>query len=654
MNDPNFATIVLVDDDEAKRYSVAKILKKAKFHVVEAATGAEALRLAAKNPDLVILDVKLPDITGFEVCRRLKSDPATARIPVLHLSTTFVDIEDKVQGLEGGADAYLTDVLEPLELIATVRALLRARHAEEAAHLTVRQWQATFDAISDGVVLLDGDGKVVRINQAMERMLEIFPSEPIGKSFHELLNIAPSRAGSPFVRMLESGVRENVELKREERWFRVAVDPVSNQDGKRQGAVCIISDITDRRRMEEELRRRADELMAADLRKDEFLAMLAHELRNPLAPILNSLEEIRLSGPAELDTGRALDIAGRQVRHMARLLDDLLDVARFTRGKIQLRKGAVELTLVASLAAEAVRPRIEGKGQEFSLSLPSEPVWVEGDPTRLEQVLGNLLNNASKYTDAGGRIALTLERDGDEAVLRVADNGIGLSPDMLPRVFDLFSQADLSLDRAEGGLGIGLTLVRSLVEMHDGQVSAQSGGPGRGSEFVVRLPIARQPPPDASELAPSTSTTSQRRRRLLVVDDHRDSAQSLARVLRLWGHDVTVAHDGPSAIERFRQSPFDLILLDIGLPGMDGYQVAEILKETKGNAGPLLIALTGYGQDEDQRRAHRVGFDLHFVKPVDLETLHDLLVNLETHRSSCGLDMGQSTERDSSRTPRDV
>ncbi|AGA25175.1 hybrid sensor histidine kinase/response regulator [Singulisphaera acidiphila] len=621
-------TILLVDDDDAKRYTIAKILKKANFAVREATTGTEALLLVVEKPDLIILDVKLPDISGFEVCRLIKSDPATASIPVLHLSTTFVEIEDKVHGLEGGADGYLTDVLEPLELIATVKALLRARRAEEAAQLTARQWQVTFDAISDGVVLLDVAGKMVQVNQALNRILGKSWNDPAPQTFHEVLGVLLNRNDSPFLRMLETSQREAIELKRGDRWLQVAVDPVRNHDDQIKGALCIISDITDRMRMEEELRQRADELAAADRRKDEFLAMLAHELRNPLAPILNSLEEIRLNKPSDSAIGQALDVAGRQVRHMSRLLDDLLDVSRFTRGKIQLRREPIDLAALVPLAVETARPLIEMNGQELTVTLPDRPVRLEGDPTRLAQVVGNLLNNAAKYSEPGGKITLSLECAGEESLLRVRDTGIGMSAEMLPRVFDLFSQADLSLDRSQGGLGIGLTLVRSLVEMHGGSITASSPGLGHGSEFVVQLPIlAAGSPPPIPTIVDVTEAAVAGPRRVLVVDDHKDSALSLARVLRHWGHDVRVVHEGASAIEEAGTYPFDLVLLDIGLPGMDGYQVAGHLRELTGAGvtGPVLVALTGYGQEEDLRRAWRAGFDLHMVKPVSLDDLRQLL-----------------------------
>ncbi|WP_422924626.1 response regulator [Singulisphaera sp. PoT] len=623
---PRSATILLVDDDDGKRYSIAKILGRANYQTREATTGAEALQLAADlKPELVILDVKLPDMSGFEVCRRIKSDPVMATIPVLHISTTFVDIEDKVQGLEGGADGYLTDVLEPLELLATVNALLRARKAEEAAQLTAKQWQVTFDAIGDGVLLLDQDAKVVQINKSVERILSISWNHVVGKDVHGFLSIAENPDDSPFLRMLDSRRREAAEIRRGSRWISLAIDPIRTAEGTVKGALCIISDITDRRLMEEELRQRAEELAAADRRKNEFLAMLAHELRNPLAPIRNSLEEIQLNSAGDPAIEQAVDVAGRQVRHMSRLLEDLLDVSRITSGKVQLRKAPVQLGDIVAHALETSGPIIVSSQHQLVVHQPAEAIWVDGDATRLEQVLSNLLNNAAKYSEAGGRITLSVGREGDEVAIQVEDQGIGLSPEMLPRVFDLFSQADLSLDRSQGGLGIGLTLVHSLVELHGGTVVARSQGLGHGSQFVVRLPILTTAEPSARAEATPPPKPRASTKNLLLVDDHHDAAMSLARVLRLWGHKVTVAHDGPAALDAAAADRFDIVLLDIGLPGMDGYQVAEHLRDDPG-VGPLtLVALTGYGQDDDQRRSRDAGFDVHLVKPVDLNDLRKLL-----------------------------
>jgi two-component system CheB/CheR fusion protein len=390
-------------------------------------------------------------------------------------------------------------------------------------------------------------------------------------------------------------------------------------------------------------------------RKDEFLAMLAHELRNPLAPILNAVQVMRLRGQADPPHERARDVVERQVRHMARLLDDLLDVSRITRGLIELRMEPVDLAATVENALQTSRPFVEAKRHEVSISLPPEPLWVEADATRLEQVVVNLINNAAKYTDPEGAITISLTRESDEAALCVRDSGVGLSPELLPTIFDLFTQADRSLDRAQGGLGIGLTLVRRLVELHGGQVSASSPGPGHGSEFVVRLPIAEPgsraadqgrdaDTPEATEHRPTLTSpcrsvldpgsaipnqTTTGARRVLIVEDHTDAAQTLADLLELWGHEVRVALDGPMAIEAAAEFLPDVVLIDIGLPGMDGYEVARRLRREPVHSRTRLLALTGYGKVEDRRRSREAGFQWHLTKPVNPGELERLLARPE-------------------------
>jgi PAS domain S-box-containing protein len=631
MADPSPATILIVDDDEVKRYAIGRILRRAGFDLIEATSGGDALRLATERPDLIILDVNLPDINGFEVCRRIKADPATAVIPVLHVSATFVHSEDRVQGLDSGADGYLAETAEPPELVATVRALLRVRRAEEEARLLARQWQTTFDAIRDGVCLLDRAGRVVRSNRAMERIVGRPGDELVGLLLPALLPAAPDPDGeSPVLRALRTGGREALDLTLGDRWLLVTADPIAGERGEVSGVVCTVADITERKRLEGELRWRVEELAEADRRKDELLAMLAHELRNPLAPILNALEVIRLDCSDSASVEQAREIARRQVRHMARLLDDLLDVARFTRGKIQLRREPVDLAAVAAQAIETARPLIEARGHRLEVTLPPGPVVLVGDPTRLEQILANLLNNAAKYTEPGGRIDLTAELQSQEVMLWVRDTGIGLSEEMLPRVFDLFSQADRSLDRAQGGLGIGLTLVRSLVELHGGSIAVASAGLGQGSEFTVRLPVLTTVPASRPEAVAPLTPPAVTSLRVLVVDDHKDAAQSLAKVLRLWGHTVRTVHNAPDALAETAAQPTDLVLLDIGLPEMDGYQAARRLRERAGAQAPVLVALTGYGQAEDRHRSREAGFDVHLVKPVDLDDLQRLLADFES------------------------
>jgi signal transduction histidine kinase/ActR/RegA family two-component response regulator len=381
------------------------------------------------------------------------------------------------------------------------------------------------------------------------------------------------------------------------------------------------TEIAARRQLEDALRERAQQLADADQRKDEFLAMLAHELRNPLAPLSTTLHLLAINAEGR---ERFLEMAERQVRHLVRLVDDLLDVSRITRGKVTLQKEPVVLADVVNRAVELTQPLVETRGHVLTVSLPPEPVRLDADPVRLAQVVANLLSNAAKYTPPGGSIWLTAETAGDELTLRVRDTGVGLAPELVPRIFDLFVQGETSLDRARGGLGIGLTLVRGLVELHGGRVEARSAGVGQGAEFVVRLPTL-----SAGLGAPAQGSDAQpvaaRPLRVLIVEDNQDAAESLATILELWGHAVQVAFDGFAAIAAAESFEPEIILSDLGLPGMDGYELARRLRAQPAFGQVVLVALSGYGREEDKRRSLEAGFDHHFVKPLDMTSLFTLL-----------------------------
>jgi signal transduction histidine kinase len=391
-----------------------------------------------------------------------------------------------------------------------------------------------------------------------------------------------------------------------------------------QRAYSLQAEIAERRRAEEELKQ-------AGRRKDEFLAMLAHELRNPLAPILSAVELMRRNGSADPNLLQARNVIERQAQHLTRLVDDLLDAARITQGKITLHKEKLELMNIIGRAVETSRPFIESHGHQLSLSLPQEPLRLEGDLVRLAQAISNLLNNAAKYTEEGGHIWLTAERAETEVVLRVRDNGMGISATLLPHIFDLFTQANWSLDRTEGGLGVGLALVHSLVEMHGGRVEAFSAGSGQGSEFVIHLPMLTKEA-QSQGITPAISAdhapTPRACRRILVVDDNVDSAQCMALLLKIDGHEVYVAHDGRAAIDTAQTLRPQVVLLDIGLPKMDGYEVAKRLREWPEMQKTVLIALTGYGREEDHRLSEQAGFDYHLTKPVNPNTVQDIVNSL--------------------------
>jgi signal transduction histidine kinase len=371
-----------------------------------------------------------------------------------------------------------------------------------------------------------------------------------------------------------------------------------------------------------ELERHAAALSATNRSKDEFLAMLAHELRNPLAAIRNALTVADRSGEKE-DLDWSHQVINRQVLNLGVLIDDLLDVARITQGKIQLRRERVDAARIIQNAVETVRPLLVERNHELACSFPPSGLHLDADRTRLEQILVNLLSNAVKYTPPGGHIQLTGGAEGGEVIIGVRDDGIGISPEMLPRLFDLFTQVDRSLDRSEGGLGIGLTVAKTLAQLHGGTITAMSDGPGSGSEFVVRLP-AVEAASEASRLPAAPAIVRAERRQVLVVDDNVDTAEGMAKLLTLSGHGVRIAASGPEAIEVARGACPDAVLLDIGLPGMDGYEVARVLRQQLGQ-DVRIIAVSGYGDEETRRRARESGFDHHFVKPVDHDTLLSLL-----------------------------
>jgi two-component system CheB/CheR fusion protein len=405
------------------------------------------------------------------------------------------------------------------------------------------------------------------------------------------------------------------------RWIATKGKVIFDPEGQPVRMLGATVDITDRKLAEEALR-------DADRRKDEFLAMLAHELRNPLAPIRNAVQLLRRLGPSEPEIQWTREVIDRQVEHLVRLVDDLLDVSRITQGKITLKKEKVDLITIIGRALETSRPLIDSRKHRLTVSLPEQPLRLEGDTTRLTQVVSNLLNNAAKFTPEGGQIWLVAEAQNGQVVLRIRDTGMGIPEDLLPHVFDLFRQADRSLDRSQGGLGVGLTLVRSLLEMHGGTVEAYSDGPGRGSEFVVRLPAFAEPGEaveDASAVESHMGNSACCR--VLVVDDNSDSAESIALLLELNGHDVRMAHDGPAALEIARSFHPQVVVLDIGLPGMDGYEVAKRLRSEAPMQNVILIALTGYGQSEDRQRSIAAGFNHHLVKPVDPEVLQTLIAS---------------------------
>jgi signal transduction histidine kinase len=518
------AKVLLVDDQPANLLALRTILEGFGYDLVDALSGAEALRQVLQDAfAAILLDVRMPGLGGIEVARLIRSRKRSRDTPIIFLTAYEAERDTVEEAYVLGAVDFLVKPLHP--------AALRAK---------VAQFVELFDKV-----------------QQVQRQAE----------------------------QLRAAERREFE----------------------------------RRLAEEALRE-------VDRRKDEFLATLAHELRNPLAPIRNAVGLMRLRGPGDPDLRWAVDVVERQSQQLTRLVDDLLDISRIRRGKVRLTKEVVDLAAVVRSAVEAARPLLDERRHQLVVDLGDGPLPLEADPTRLAQVLANLLNNSAKYTEPGGHIRLTARREGGAVVIRVRDTGIGIGPELLPRVFDLFVQAEEARGRANGGLGIGLSLVRRLVELHGGTVEARSDGPGRGSEFAVRLPAPfPQERQGDGPVVVSGRPPSAAPRRILVVDDNVDAADSLARLLGLQGHEVRVAHDGLAGLEAARASPPELVFLDLGLPGVDGYEVARRIRRQPQTQGTVLVALTGWGQEDARRRSREAGFDHHLVKPVDLEALRALL-----------------------------
>lgn len=503
--------ILLADDNADMRDYVSRLLSD-RYDVVAVADGQTAWdAMQERVPDLVLSDVMMPVLDGFELLRRIRTNPRTQEIPVVLLSAKAGE-EARIEGLEASADDYLVKPFSARELLATV----------------------------------DAHKKTVNI----------------------------------------------------------------------------------RRQSREAELRLIEQLREQDQRKDEFLATLAHELRNPLAPIRNGLELIRLANNDPEVLEKATTIMQRQIEQMVRLVDDLLDVARISRNKLDLRKEQVDLESVVRNAVETSRPVLATAENDLHVELPLEPVWLEADPVRLAQVFSNLLNNAAKYSEPGGSISLVATQSGDELTIRVSDTGIGIEPAKLSQIFGMFVQLDASGQQVQSGLGVGLTLVQRLIEMHGGSIEARSEGEGKGSEFIVRLPALKQEARSVSEIEPVLDDhRSQTRRRILVVDDNVDSAESMAMMLELSGHDVATAHDGLAAVELAKEFQPHVALLDLGMPKLDGYEAARSIRQQSWGQKMKLVALTGWGQQEDKRRSREAGFDAHLVKPVDFGALEELVAN---------------------------
>jgi CheY-like chemotaxis protein/two-component sensor histidine kinase len=555
------ASILVVEDSPTQAQELRLILESEGFAVDTVPDGRGVPeRLRSAPFDLVLSDVLMPELSGYDLCRALKTDPQTRGIAVV-LLTQLADPLDILLGLECGADNFLTKPVDPHYLVHRIRSVLANRGRPPGA------------LSAGGPLFLRGRGVTITADKG------------------QILDL------------LLSTLEEVIHTRTREQEVRAA-----NAALQQQG----------------------QELARAGRRKDEFVAMLAHELRNPLAPLLTNLHALRQAGPEGRSWGSALDAMERQVRHLGRLLDGLLDSTRLTWGMVLLRRDRLDLARLTRTAAEDRRRWLEQDGLALTVEVPETPVWVAGDAAGLLQVLDNLLDNAAKFTDPGGRVAVGLTADTarGQAVVTVRDSGSGIDPDLLPRLFEPFTQADQGLDRPRGGLGLGLSVVKGLVELHAGQVQAASAGPGCGAEFTARLPLEAELAALAGAPVapgPAGERPAGERLKVVVIEDNRDAADSLQLLLGLLGHEVRVAYSGPEGLQAASEVCPDVVLSDIGLPGLDGYGVAAALRRQPATAQARLIAVTGYGAEEDRRRSREAGFDFHLVKPVEPEELLRLL-----------------------------
>jgi len=640
------ARIVVADDNADMREYIARLLA-ARWDVVTVENGEQALAaIRAARPDLVLTDVMMPELDGFGLLRAVRADPELGDLPVVMLSARAGE-EARVGGLEAGADDYLVKPFSARELVARVRSNLDLARVRREAQAVLRESEARFRNMADHAPVMmwvtDASGSCTYLNRRWYEFTGQRPEQALGFGWLDAAH--PDERAQAEADFLEANARRapfraEYRLRRADGAYRWAIDaaaPRFTEGGDYLGYVGSVIDITERKEAEQllqelnrQLVRRVAEAGEQDRRKNEFLATLAHELRNPLAPLRNGVELLKRHGAStQQRTPEVLAMMDRQLAHMVRLVDDLMDIARVSRGKVELRQERVALASIVQSAVETCRPQMDRAHHTLTVELPPQPVWLDGDPTRLAQVLANVMNNAAKYTPTGGRIAVRGKAVGATVVIEVQDNGEGIAPELAGQVFDLFVQGPQTIAAAQGGLGIGLSLVRKLVELHGGVVDLHSAGAGQGTTVRITLPAAAQDEgmedlPDG-ECAEGAATGAKAGRRVLVVDDNVDAAESLGMLLTGGGHQIRVVHSGRAALEAAAAFRPDLVFLDIGLPDVSGYEVAASLRGSHPPDGMRIVALTGWGNEEAREKSAESGFDLHLTKPVPMEVLRHLL-----------------------------
>jgi signal transduction histidine kinase len=636
--------VLVVDDYAPGLYARSTLLRRAGFEVLEATTGAQAIEVAtAGRPNVVILDVALPVLNGYEVCRRIKSDPALSGVQVLHLTSAHRDAVDHARGMEAGADGYLVDPVAPEVLLATVRSLTRAGIAEVAAGSAAQQWQLTVDTISEAVCLLDRDGRILRHNAVLAR-LSGQGDNLVGRDAREVLDAILAGAGWPRGRGLPDAPR-TLELEAGERTWQLTTDIVRDREGLPVGTVCVLRDVSERRRvddmraallqLEQQARREAE---AANHAKDEFLAVLSHELRTPLTAMLGWTSMLTSGRLAADATAHAIEVVDRNTRLQARIIEDLLDVSRIISGKMTLHLEDVELGPALEAAVDSMRTTAAAKMIALEMRLDETLGTVTGDAGRLQQVFANLLSNAVKFTPAGGRIVVRSDRRPDAVVVAVSDTGRGIPADLLPFIFEPFRQAEGAQRRTHTGLGLGLAIVRHVVELHGGTVSVASEGDAKGATFSVRLPVGRSEMLSVAGTDDGKATatpSSLQGLRLLLVEDDADTREVVSALLRDIGVQVIAVDGVDAALKAVDSAAPDVLISDVGMAGRDGYDLIRCIRRLPPDRGGHVpaIALSAFARDSDRRDALGAGYDRHVAKPVELDTLVAALADVVTARS---------------------
>lgn len=613
---------ILVVDDNADMRSYIERLLSPYWSVTTASDGLEALTaLRAELPSLVITDIMMPNLDGYGLIEAIRGNPATAALPVIVLSAQAGE-EARVSGLDKGADDYLVKPFSTRELVARVQTQLIRAMSRTVREALDRRFGDVFRHAPVGMALLRGAEHVFEfVNPQYQKLvsnrhvlglpIRSALAELEGQGVLELLD-SVFESGEPHVgRALLVNLLNPATNLLEQRFFDFVYQPML-QDGKTEGIAVVVFEVTETM----VARRQAEQASRA---KDEFIAMLGHELRNPLAPIKTALSLMSMQFPDVAGKERA--IIERQVQHMVRLVDDLLDIARITRGTVELKRSVVELSEVVAKAVETASPLFEQRRLLLNVHVAPTGLLILADLFRLSQVVANLLTNAAKFSDIGAEVSVIATRVEDWVELRVRDQGLGLQPEEFTSIFEAFVQGSQASNRPHGGLGLGLAIARNLASLHDGTLDVESEGLGRGSTFCLRLPLAQANDNVSAPSVLPTATTSSAGKRALVVDDNEDAAETIAMLLSMWGYSVSVAHDGPTALGLLEQGTFDVGVLDIGLPVMDGYELARRIRERPSTRQMRVVALTGYGQDNDRRRSVEYGFDSHLVKPVEASSL---------------------------------